>query len=160
MAIINGQEVVSVQPTMGANAIERGTVLGPHFAAGLLRADGIFAHFGPATSISGTFTKVNENTRGLIMFSSTAYQSSGPAIYGYNVSIDGVYQFGTFLFMNETGSHKTLPTVWVPFPDTLFGTAAIAAGTHTVTIAYYGATTSDTNDLFYSTFFEFPDTGD
>jgi hypothetical protein len=101
---------------------------------------------GPLPRTSAAFTTGGGT---LVLFASGSGFASGVQKIGMEIRIDGAVKGHAKSYTNEPNSHKA-------FTTNLLVIAGIPAGSHTVTLATWNNTLTDSNDFFTATVLELP----
>lgn len=103
---------------------------------------------------SGTFTKEKDDTALIMWFSGSGFRSGSAGMMEIELKVDGVKYGSLFGFTNELGSHKSLVSSPMVFPDTSIPAPKILKGEHTVSMVDTASIETDGNDPFYCLVFE------
>jgi hypothetical protein len=118
--------------------------MGPRGPSGLTRAAVVMNNVAGALPKSATFQSAGGTL--LLMVSGSGW-SSAPATIAVKAHLDGGELGELRTFTNEPASHKA-------FPSRTFVVPAVAAGSHTITLAAVAGTNTDLNDYFSVTVVE------
>ncbi len=103
---------------------------------------------GPDYGAAHTFN-VKHGRNVYLWFSGTGYTTTGNAIIGVNIYIDGALRVASVIFANPANTH-------LAFAPTLRKVEGLSIGPHTITFALVSGTTVDNNDVIEMSIFELP----
>jgi hypothetical protein len=87
----------------------------------------------------------------LLLISGSCYAATAGTVVGFTVAIDGVTKTTAKVYANAASTHVSV--VAVPYYASYGG---VAAGSHTLALTAITGTTTDSNDFFSVSIFEFP----
>jgi hypothetical protein len=141
--------------TIGREPLQKGVIQGVNLASGLIRMSTPIES-GGALNKTGTFEKVRADSTIIMFISGSGYHSTGGAVIGMWVTIDGVQVADTTIYANPAVTHMQFMPRIVVFPNAAQATETITKGVHSVGLDAFAGTQTDTNDRHCLALFEIP----